>query len=63
MRDTPLNRYVFAPLFVLLGVAIIARTIAAGGGSVGIIFGVLFVLAGAARLYVAWRASRDEAAG
>jgi hypothetical protein len=41
-------------LMVLLGVAMIARTIAAGGGpaAVGIVFGVLFVAAGAGRLWV-----------
>jgi hypothetical protein len=41
-------------LMVLLGVAIIARTIAAGGGpaAAGIVFGVLFVAAGAGRLWV-----------
>ena len=41
-------------LMVLLGVAIIVRTIASGGGPValGIVIGVLFVAAGAGRLYV-----------
>lgn len=41
-------------LMVLIGVALIARTLAAGGGvaATGIILGVLFVLAGGARLYV-----------
>ena len=39
---------------VLLGVAIIVRTIAAGGGpfALGVIAGILFVAAGAGRLYV-----------
>jgi hypothetical protein len=43
-----------AVLMMLLGVAIIARTVAAGGGpiAVGLILGLLFVAAGAARLYV-----------
>ncbi len=38
---------------VLIGVGLIARTIAAGGAvlSMGILLGVLFVLAGAMRLY------------
>jgi hypothetical protein len=39
---------------VLLGVAIIVRTRAAGGGplAIGLLFGVLFVAAGAGRLGV-----------
>jgi hypothetical protein len=36
----------------LLGVAMIARTLAQGGGQVGIVLGVLFVAAGAGRLYL-----------
>jgi hypothetical protein len=41
-------------LMVALGVAIIARTIAAGGGAAatGIVLGVLFVAAGAGRIWV-----------
>jgi hypothetical protein len=37
---------------VLIGVAMIARTLSAGGGAIaiGIVFGVLFVAAGAGRL-------------
>jgi hypothetical protein len=40
---------------VVLGVAIIVRTLTAGGGAlaVGLLLGVLFVLAGAGRLWVA----------
>ena len=40
-------------LMVFLGVAIIVRTITAGGGpaALGIVVGVLFVAAGAGRLY------------
>lgn len=43
---------------VLIGVLIVARTLRAGGGilSVGIILGVLFVAAGAGRLWLARRA-------
>ncbi len=42
---------------ILLGVAIIARTVAAGGSpvAIGLLLGVLFVAAGAGRLYVARR--------
>ena len=41
-------------LMVLIGVAMIARTIAAGGGAAaaGLILGVLFVAAGAGRIWV-----------
>ncbi len=37
---------------VALGVALIAVTIANGGGQLGIVLGVLFIAAGAGRLYV-----------
>jgi len=41
-------------VMIVLGVALLASTLARGGGpfAVGVIFGVLFVAAGAARLYV-----------
>jgi hypothetical protein len=41
-------------LMVVIGVAMIARTVAGGGGplAVGILLGVLFVAAGAGRLWV-----------
>jgi hypothetical protein len=35
-----------------LGVAMVVRTLAGGGGTVGIILGPMFVAAGAGRLYV-----------
>jgi ABC-type Mn2+/Zn2+ transport system permease subunit len=40
-----------------LGVVIVIRTIAFGGGpvSLGVLFGVLFAVAGAGRFYVTWR--------
>lgn len=46
---------IMSGLLVLIGVTIVARTIASGGGAlaVGLILGVLFVLAGAGRLWVA----------
>lgn len=42
---------------VVLGIAMVVSTLARGGGplAVGVIFGVLFVAAGAARLYLASR--------
>jgi hypothetical protein len=44
---------VLAAVMVLLGVAMIVRTLSAGGGplAVGIVFGLLFVAAGAGRLW------------
>jgi formate hydrogenlyase subunit 3/multisubunit Na+/H+ antiporter MnhD subunit len=40
-------------VMVLLGLAIIVRTLAEGGGptAIGLVFGVLFVAAGAGRLW------------
>jgi hypothetical protein len=44
---------VLSALMVVIGVAIIVRTVAAGGGALalGLLLGVLFVAAGAGRLY------------
>lgn len=41
-------------LMILIGVAMIARTLAGGGGPIalGLLLGVLFVAAGVGRLYV-----------
>lgn len=41
-------------LMILVGVALVARTLLAGGGAgaVGIVLGILFVAAGAGRLYL-----------
>jgi hypothetical protein len=46
-------------LLVFLGVAMLVRTLSAGGGplSIGVLLGVLFVAAGVGRLWVARRAS------
>ena len=51
MRST--TGLVLPALLVLIGVAIIVRTVAAGGGpfAFGLLLGVLFVAAGAGRLY------------
>jgi hypothetical protein len=44
---------VVSGVLVVLGVAIIVRTLAAGvGGGLGLILGALFVLAGGLRLYL-----------
>ncbi len=41
-------------LTVLLGIAVVVRTVAAGGGplALGVVLGVLFVAAGAGRLWL-----------
>ncbi len=48
---------VTSAILLVLGVAIIVRTVAAGGSplSIGLLLGVLFVLAGGGRLYLATR--------
>ena len=51
---------VLSVAIAVIGVAIIVRTVAAGGGaaSIGVLFGVIFVLLGLARLYLSVRAAR-----
>jgi hypothetical protein len=48
---------VFSSAMVIIGLALIVRTVVAGGGAAatGIVLGILFVVAGAARLYVQMR--------
>ena len=41
-----------------LGVALLARTLLAGGGQVGILLGLLFVGLGAGRLYLSRKVGR-----
>ena len=41
---------VFAAIFVVIGVALLVRTAAAGGGVVGYVLGALFVALGVARI-------------
>jgi multisubunit Na+/H+ antiporter MnhB subunit len=45
---------VMSILMIVIGVAILVRTLVAGGGALatGVVLGVLFLLAGAARLYL-----------
>ena len=47
---------------VAIGVALVVRTLAAGGSglALGLVLGVLFVAAGAARLYLQARQGRDS---
>jgi uncharacterized membrane protein HdeD (DUF308 family) len=44
-------------LMILIGIVLLVRTVAAGGGAIatGVLLGVLFILAGAARLYLQLR--------
>jgi len=48
---------VMSLLMVGIGIALLVRTLAAGGGaaSTGILLGILFIAAGAARLYLQLR--------
>ncbi len=48
---------VLSTAMLVLGLAIVVRTLAGGGGvlSIGLVLGLLFILAGAGRLYVARR--------
>ena len=50
---------ILAPVIAILGVAIIVRTVAAGGGvlSIGVLLGIVFLAIGAGRLYLAQRVS------
>jgi hypothetical protein len=48
----------FALLFVGIGIALLAVTAAAGGGSVGYVLGALFVALGVARLTLQRRTGR-----
>ena len=43
---------VLSGLIVVLGVAILVRTAAEGGGGLGFLLGALFILAGGGRLYL-----------
>ena len=45
----------FSVVMLVLGVALIVRTVTVGGGpiAIGVILGTLFILAGAGRLWVA----------
>ncbi len=48
---------VLSAAMILIGIGLIVRTLVAGGGALatGIVLGVLFVLAGMARLYLQLR--------
>jgi hypothetical protein len=44
-------------LMIVIGIALLVRTVIAGGGAAatGVVLGLLFVAAGAARLYLQFR--------
>lgn len=50
----------FSALFVLIGVVVLAITLANGGGpaSVGVLIGIAFVAVGAGRLWVSSKVNR-----
>jgi hypothetical protein len=47
--------YVFAVITIVLGIALLAETAAAGGGTTGYALGVLFLGLGIGRLYLVRR--------
>ena len=48
---------VFSIAMIVIGIALVVRTVDAGGGAVaiGVLLGVLFIAAGAGRLYLQYR--------
>jgi uncharacterized membrane protein HdeD (DUF308 family) len=48
---------VMSLLMILIGIILLIRTVAAGGGAIatGVLLGILFILGGAARLYLQFR--------
>jgi hypothetical protein len=52
MRPYSVAVLVFSLLFVAIGVALLVRTVSAGGGVVGYVLGALFVALGVARFTV-----------
>ena len=50
---------VMSVMMILIGIALVIRTLAAGGGALasGILLGVLFMAAGGARIFLALRGS------
>ena len=48
---------VMSILMIVIGIALLVRTVIAGGGAAatGVVLGLLFVAAGAARLYLQFR--------
>lgn len=59
-RTGSLAPRILASAIVVLGIAIVVRTLAAGGGplATGVLLGVAFVAVGCGRLYLALRSRR-----
>ena len=59
-RTSAVAPRILASAIVLIGIAMIIRTLTAGGGaaSVGFVLGIAFVAVGAGRLYLALRPGR-----
>jgi hypothetical protein len=45
---------------IVIGVALLVRTMTLGGGATGILLGVLFIAAGGARIYLQTRQEDDS---
>jgi len=58
MRAHAAMTQVLSLLMAALGIALLVRTIVAGGGQVGIIVGLLFLGLGIGRFYLARKAAR-----
>lgn len=56
---------VLSSLVALIGVAIVVRTVASGGGAIaqGVLIGLLFTAAGVGRAWVAWKGPSADADG
>jgi hypothetical protein len=52
MRVNPVLALILALITIGLGIALLVVTAAQGGGTLGILVGVLFVVAGGGRLYL-----------
>jgi hypothetical protein len=51
-------------MMVVVGIALITRAVSGGGGilSTGVIIGVLFIAAGAGRIWLTYRGGQDDGA-
>ena len=49
MKPYSIAIFVFSAVFVALGIALLVRTVSAGGGLVGYVVGALFIVLGVAR--------------
>ena len=49
MKPYSIAIFIFSAVFVALGIALLVRTVSAGGGLVGYVVGALFIVLGVAR--------------